>query len=506
MPAGRIAVVDAAGVAALRRGRRRDRGRAEPGLRPMRRPADLPRGPRRRPARRPATAGRCSPGRRRGRCARGARGREPRRPAGAAWSSSAPIDSEAITRKAWDQLVARNRDLLASKSLYVERTTANARVFYRLRVAGFDEHRPDARDVRGAARARRRLHPGDAAVDGGPRRHLRLRRAGPRRRPSGASSPRRTPGASSSSRATSRRPAQLRRLTADLRDSVGRDAPVLIDQEGGRVARMRAPVLARVAAGARRMRAAAGPSAARPGDAPALPADRGRTRRGRHRRRTARRCSTSCSPRPMRSSATAPTARTRPRSRAIGRAVAEGLLAGGVLPVMKHMPGQGRATLDSHLDLPRVDGRRAPRSTADFAPFRALADLPMAMTGACGLRGARPGRRRRRSRRAVIAADPRGDRLRRAADDRRSVDAARWAAASTRAPRARSPPACDMRPPLQRRRRRRRRPSPRRRRGSTGRAAARADAALALRGRRAAERRPAALEAEFAALGRAAHA
>ena len=42
---------------------------------------------------------------------------------------------------------------------------------------------------------------------------------------------------------------------------------------------------------------------------------------------------------------------------AIGRAVAEGLLAGGVLPVVKHMPGQGRAPLDSHLDLPRVERR-----------------------------------------------------------------------------------------------------------------------------------------------------
>ena len=47
------------------------------------------------------------------------------------------FDSEEITRKAWSQLVARNPDLLSSKSLYVERTTGNARVFYRLRVAGF---------------------------------------------------------------------------------------------------------------------------------------------------------------------------------------------------------------------------------------------------------------------------------------------------------------------------------------------------------------------------------
>lgn len=63
----------------------------------------------------------------------------------------------------------------------------------------------------------------------------------------------------------------------------------------------------------------------------------------------------------------------------IGRAVADGLMAGGVLPVVKHMPGQGRAPLDSHAELPAV---AAPREAleADFAPFRALADLPMAMT------------------------------------------------------------------------------------------------------------------------------
>ena len=47
------------------------------------------------------------------------------------------FDSEEITRQAWSQLVAKNPDLLSSKNLYVERTTANARVFYRLRVAGF---------------------------------------------------------------------------------------------------------------------------------------------------------------------------------------------------------------------------------------------------------------------------------------------------------------------------------------------------------------------------------
>ncbi len=72
-------------------------------------------------------------------------------------------------------------------------------------------------------------------------------------------------------------------------------------------------------------------------------------------------------------------ARRRTRSPPIGRAVAEGLLDGGVLPVMKHVPGHGRATLDSHQALPRVSADVAALA-GDFAPFRALADLPMAMT------------------------------------------------------------------------------------------------------------------------------
>lgn len=63
----------------------------------------------------------------------------------------------------------------------------------------------------------------------------------------------------------------------------------------------------------------------------------------------------------------------------LGRAVAEGLLAGGVLPVIKHIPGHGRAMSDSHQHLPVV---AAPPSAlaGDFAPFRACADLPAAMT------------------------------------------------------------------------------------------------------------------------------
>lgn len=64
----------------------------------------------------------------------------------------------------------------------------------------------------------------------------------------------------------------------------------------------------------------------------------------------------------------------------LGRAVANGLLAGGVLPVIKHMPGQGRATTDSHVTLPTVDADIATLDAIDFAPFRALSDLPIAMT------------------------------------------------------------------------------------------------------------------------------
>jgi beta-N-acetylhexosaminidase len=64
----------------------------------------------------------------------------------------------------------------------------------------------------------------------------------------------------------------------------------------------------------------------------------------------------------------------------LGRAVARGFQSSGVLPVIKHIPGHGRATKDSHLDLPVVDTAREDLSRTDFAPFRALADVPAAMT------------------------------------------------------------------------------------------------------------------------------
>jgi beta-N-acetylhexosaminidase len=65
---------------------------------------------------------------------------------------------------------------------------------------------------------------------------------------------------------------------------------------------------------------------------------------------------------------------------ALGRAVANGFMAGGVLPVIKHIPGHGRATADSHHELPVVTEPHAVLSETDFAPFKALRDMPVAMT------------------------------------------------------------------------------------------------------------------------------
>ena len=172
-------------------------------------------------------------------------------------------------------------------------------------------------------------------------------------------------------------PDQLRRLTADLRASVGRNAPVLIDQEGGRVQRLRSPhwrewlppldtVLQ------------AGPNAAR---AMALRStiiaaelrDVG--------------IDANCAPvADIATGATHPFLRNRcygtdaQTVTLIARAVADAHLAMGVLPVIKHLPGHGRANADTHHDLPTVAAGLAELTATDFAPFRALNDLPMAMT------------------------------------------------------------------------------------------------------------------------------
>ncbi len=176
-------------------------------------------------------------------------------------------------------------------------------------------------------------------------------------------------------------PDQVRRLTAALRDAVGRaDAPILIDQEGGRVQRLKPP----------HWRAA--PPAARFGEigdrnaARALEATRlnslliGREL-------AALGIDVNCAPvldlawpgaheviGDRAFSADPDTVA------ALGRAVCEGLLAAGVLPVIKHLPGHGRALVDSHHSLPTVEASRAELERSDFKPFRLLHDMPWGMT------------------------------------------------------------------------------------------------------------------------------
>jgi beta-N-acetylhexosaminidase len=172
-------------------------------------------------------------------------------------------------------------------------------------------------------------------------------------------------------------PEQLRRLTADLRAAVGRDAPILVDQEGGRVQRLRAPYWREWSPPLDAIQSA-GPSAGRMMYlrmrilAQEL-ADVGIDAN----------CAPVCD---IAEAETHAFLRNRcygdnPKDVArIARAVAKAHLDAGVLPVVKHVPGHGRARADSHKLLPQVDVGADELRQWDFAPFRALADLPMAMT------------------------------------------------------------------------------------------------------------------------------
>ncbi|WP_296386902.1 beta-N-acetylhexosaminidase [Reyranella sp.] len=176
-------------------------------------------------------------------------------------------------------------------------------------------------------------------------------------------------------------PEQARRLTEDLRSSVARaEAPVLIDQEGGRVARLRPPYWRRAPPGR-----VLGELYARDPEA-GLEATRLNARLlaldvasiG---------CDVDCLPvldiaLPDAHSVIGDRAyAAQPEAvAAIGRAAAEGLMAEGVMPVIKHIPGHGRATVDSHHLLPQVNVSRDTLERTDFVPFRLLADLPWAMT------------------------------------------------------------------------------------------------------------------------------
>lgn len=173
-------------------------------------------------------------------------------------------------------------------------------------------------------------------------------------------------------------PEQTRALTSALRETVGREAPILIDQEGGRVQRMWGPTW-RVWH----------PALDQIGDMPVELAAEGmalRTRLISH-ELLALGIDVNCTPLgDVASDETHPVLLNRCYGRepdrviAIARAVAEAQEECGVLPILKHIPGHGSTVADSHVALPRVDKPRAALEAWDFTPFRALSDLPMGMT------------------------------------------------------------------------------------------------------------------------------
>lgn len=172
-------------------------------------------------------------------------------------------------------------------------------------------------------------------------------------------------------------PDQVRALCAEMREAAGHHAIITVDQEGGRVQRLRAPVWRDWSAPLDFV-SAAGENAA---EAMYL----------RFRLIAAELydvgIDSNCAPMvDIAGPQTHEFLRNRcygtdtGRVIACGRAAADGMLAGGVLPVVKHMPGHGRATMDSHFDLPLVNAPQAELTSHDFAPFKALSDLPMGMT------------------------------------------------------------------------------------------------------------------------------
>ncbi len=176
-------------------------------------------------------------------------------------------------------------------------------------------------------------------------------------------------------------PSQIKRLVADAKSAIASDdVLVLIDQEGGRVRRLQPPQWRELPAAA----AYAALFAVDP--AHAISAARLGARLTAHDLRELD-INTNCAP-----VIDVPVAGAHgiigdraygsdwQQIAALGRAVGEGHMAGGVVPVIKHIPGHGRAKADSHLELPVVDASRGELEATDFAPFHALRDLPSAMT------------------------------------------------------------------------------------------------------------------------------
>lgn len=177
-----------------------------------------------------------------------------------------------------------------------------------------------------------------------------------------------------------RTPEQVRALVADMRAAVGRvDAPVLIDQEGGRVARLKPPHWP------------AHPAARRIGALAEHNREAGREAAWLNARILAAELSAlgidvDCAPV---CDVLAPDGHDVIGDRAfsadpelvaeLARASCAGFQAGGVLPVIKHLPGHGRALVDSHKELPVVTASRAALDAVDFIPFCSLADLPLGM-------------------------------------------------------------------------------------------------------------------------------
>jgi beta-N-acetylhexosaminidase len=173
-------------------------------------------------------------------------------------------------------------------------------------------------------------------------------------------------------------PEGTRALVESLRETVGRQAPVFIDEEGGRVSRLQPPHWP--------CWRDAGDVVSQLDDGPAETLMRLRYRLIAA-QLTALGIDCNCAPvvdvrcaqtHPvigMRAYGTSPS-----RVALLARAAWDGMTAGGVLPVIKHLPGHGRATQDSHLTLPVVDAPRAHLEAVDFAAFRPLADAPMGMT------------------------------------------------------------------------------------------------------------------------------
>ena len=170
---------------------------------------------------------------------------------------------------------------------------------------------------------------------------------------------------------------QLLKLTRQLRDAVGRDIPILIDQEGGRVQRMRAPEWKEYLPALEQVKK---------GGSNALRTMYLRSRLIAYDLQEVG-IDVNCAPiADILRVDTHPILANRCYSTSIdkvvqvSRAVANGLIDGGVLPILKHIPGYGRAVVDGHEELPNVSERFDVLKVTDFLAFKRLADLPISMT------------------------------------------------------------------------------------------------------------------------------